>query len=234
MSPSSTTDNTTDRLADDFAANGMNENAARILAAALVLFSEKGYAATTVREIVQDADVTNPMLYYYFESKEGVFRALLEFLFDYMGEKVREILQSETPLKTKMRQVIAVHLVEARTDPQILRFIYSVLFGPRKSRPPVDVVALYGTIHGQVEATFRQAIDAGELAPRQNVGPEFLTERFLGLISNHLMGALTVYDHVEDKAEREFMLDELLSDEALDQILDFFFHGAGQVAREVS
>ena len=49
-----------------------------IEAAATRLFAERGYAATTVEEIVQDAGVTKPMLYRHFESKQDLCIALLQ------------------------------------------------------------------------------------------------------------------------------------------------------------
>ncbi len=45
----------------------------RLLRAASDLFAQKGYAATTVREIVAAVGVTKPVLYYYFGSKEGLY-----------------------------------------------------------------------------------------------------------------------------------------------------------------
>ena len=45
--------------------------------AAIELFSEKGYAATTTREICQRAGITKPVLYYYFGSKEQLFREVV-------------------------------------------------------------------------------------------------------------------------------------------------------------
>lgn len=41
----------------------------RIFASALVLFSERGYAATSLREIAENAQTTKPMIYYYFGSR---------------------------------------------------------------------------------------------------------------------------------------------------------------------
>jgi len=48
-----------------------------LLANALELFARKGYAATTVREIVTAAGVTKPVLYYYFGKKEGIYLELV-------------------------------------------------------------------------------------------------------------------------------------------------------------
>jgi TetR/AcrR family transcriptional regulator len=47
-----------------------------ILAAALALFSAKGYEGTSVGELVSMVGLTKPTLYYYFVSKEGLFEAV--------------------------------------------------------------------------------------------------------------------------------------------------------------
>lgn len=49
-----------------------------ILDAALALFAEKGFAATRMDEIATRAGVTKGTIYLYFESKEQIFRALVE------------------------------------------------------------------------------------------------------------------------------------------------------------
>ena len=50
----------------------------RLLVSASRLFAQKGYAGTTVREIVDAAGVTKPVLYYYFGNKEGIYLALMK------------------------------------------------------------------------------------------------------------------------------------------------------------
>lgn len=77
----------------------------RIFASALRHFSEQGYAATSLREIADDAQTTKPMIYYYFGSKEGLY-----------GSIVREILEA-------MAQAIRCHLpAEARPADQVLSY----------------------------------------------------------------------------------------------------------------
>jgi AcrR family transcriptional regulator len=49
----------------------------RILKAAEEIFSRKGYDAARVEEIVQEAGVNKALLFYYFRSKENVFRELI-------------------------------------------------------------------------------------------------------------------------------------------------------------
>ena len=50
----------------------------RLEEAAARLFAEKGYAATTVDDIVEQAGVSKPALYRHFESKKDLHMALLE------------------------------------------------------------------------------------------------------------------------------------------------------------
>jgi AcrR family transcriptional regulator len=50
----------------------------RILDAATRLIAEKGFAATTVRDIATAADLNLAMIHYYFGNKEGLYRAIFE------------------------------------------------------------------------------------------------------------------------------------------------------------
>lgn len=50
----------------------------QVLDAALDLFSHRGYRATSVREIAENAGVSTGNVYHHFPDKEGIFRALLD------------------------------------------------------------------------------------------------------------------------------------------------------------
>ena len=54
----------------------------RILAAALDLFSEQSFEGATTREIAARAGVTQPLLNYHFSSKDELWRAAVDGLFD--------------------------------------------------------------------------------------------------------------------------------------------------------
>lgn len=51
---------------------------ARILSAAEEVFAERGYAGATTREIAERAGIGKRMLFYYFPTKDAVYRAVLE------------------------------------------------------------------------------------------------------------------------------------------------------------
>ncbi|MBB5443780.1 MULTISPECIES: TetR/AcrR family transcriptional regulator [unclassified Paraburkholderia] len=58
------------------------ETRARLLDAALELVAAKGLSSVTINEITEAADVGFGSFYNHFESKEGIFTALIEWLFE--------------------------------------------------------------------------------------------------------------------------------------------------------
>lgn len=56
---------------------GRPDTRAEILAAALSLFAERGYAGTSIRAVAAGAGVDPALVHHYFGTKEGLFRATL-------------------------------------------------------------------------------------------------------------------------------------------------------------
>ncbi len=56
------------------------ETRKRIIEASIAVFGERGYDAATTREIAQRAEVNPPALQYYFENKEGLYRACVDYM----------------------------------------------------------------------------------------------------------------------------------------------------------
>src|SRR5436190_20275348 len=53
-----------------------------VLASAVKAFARRGYAGTSVQDILQATGLSKPTVYYYFQSKAGLFRAILAFAYD--------------------------------------------------------------------------------------------------------------------------------------------------------
>lgn len=70
----------------------MNETAGQILDAAEKAFADEGFAGARVAAIARAAGVNKAMLYYYFQSKEGLYRAVLERALDQLVAMVGEQL----------------------------------------------------------------------------------------------------------------------------------------------
>lgn len=70
----------------------------KILRVANVLFAEKGYEATSVREIANGADVNLASINYYFESKQGLFEFMVK---DFTETKFSAVVSVLEPPKTQ-------------------------------------------------------------------------------------------------------------------------------------
>ena len=58
----------------------------QILDSALKLFSHKGYGATSVRDIAEEAGLSKGNVYHHFPDKETIFRALIDRYFEAMSQ----------------------------------------------------------------------------------------------------------------------------------------------------
>ncbi|MGV2287748.1 CerR family C-terminal domain-containing protein [Trinickia sp. YCB016] len=71
-----------------------DETRMRIITAAIDLFGEHGFAAASTRDIAARAGVNAPALQYYFENKEGVYRACAEYFADQVWTTFEPVLRS--------------------------------------------------------------------------------------------------------------------------------------------
>jgi len=107
----------------------------RLLDAGLKQFANRGYAGTSVQDITEEAKVTKPTLYYYFENKEGLFQALVD---QAMDERLRLMRQAAPPEKETVDQLtdIIVAVTDfARRQPDLLRLCFSVAFAAPEEIP---------------------------------------------------------------------------------------------------
>ena len=145
----------------------------RILRSALSLFSEKGYDATSVREICEASGITKPTLYHFYGSKEGVYRALIDGALERMGEDITRALEEDGSLADRLRRLTLTYFEATRREPDLARFILALVHGPPGSAPHTDLLAFYDSILTQVAGVMAAAEDRGELSP----GPADVDDR---------------------------------------------------------
>ncbi len=94
------------------------------------LFAERGFDATSVREIVEAAGVAKPTLYYYYGSKDGLAQALLTLPLSELAATLRGIVGNVASPVECLERVIEAQYAFCRDDPDRARFIYALIFGP--------------------------------------------------------------------------------------------------------
>ncbi len=79
----------------------------RILAAAVIEFSARGFAGARVDRIARRARANKAMLYYHFGSKQALYRALLLNIFTAAAARLRPIAESSSPPEQKIEDLVA-------------------------------------------------------------------------------------------------------------------------------
>jgi AcrR family transcriptional regulator len=107
----------------------------RILAAATELFSERSFDGATMREIAAVAGVTQPLVNYHFRSKDVLWQAAVDSLFERLDETMTERvrgLRGVDPVTTA-KLLVREFVVFSARNPQLHRIIMqeSKADGPR-------------------------------------------------------------------------------------------------------
>jgi AcrR family transcriptional regulator len=106
-----------------------------VLESAITEFARKGYSGTSVQDILRATGLSKPTLYYYFESKAGLFKAILEFAYD---ECLRRMEERVSEVKTARDRFVALATAMfefAEENPQLLRLVFSTAFSAPEEIP---------------------------------------------------------------------------------------------------
>jgi TetR/AcrR family transcriptional regulator len=134
----------------------------RLLSGATGLFAAKGYAATTVREIVERAGVTKPVLYYYFRSKEGIYLDLMREPFGKFAALVEETLLEAGSAKERLFRLCLMAYDIFIENLDTARVMYSIYYGPPQGAPFIDFDAYHRQFQEAVLQVLREGIRNGE------------------------------------------------------------------------
>jgi AcrR family transcriptional regulator len=181
----------------------------RLLKAAIRLFTQKGYAATSVREIVEAAGVTKPVLYYYFNSKEGLYLAALQDGVAEYQTLMEGLAPTEGPADVQLRRVcLAVYDLFIR-HLDLVRLFHSVFYGPQQGAPAFDFHAVHNLLVEALRRLVRLGMDRGEF---QGGDEQAMTLAVLGAFN-----IATENDMIHPECP--------VGREGLDRTLDIIFRG---------
>jgi AcrR family transcriptional regulator len=153
----------------------------RLLAEAADLFARKGYAATTVGEIVAAAGVTKPVLYYHFESKEGLYLTLMEESLARFRPVVEASLHKDGRTAAERIVRLCEALVECALDNlSIVRLTRGLHYAPPQGAPAFDAWEFPLAIKSALERLVGEGVRAKEFAPLRAAD---LVWTILGLIN---------------------------------------------------
>jgi AcrR family transcriptional regulator len=181
----------------------------RLLSAAAKLLARKGYAGTTVREIVDAAGVTKPVLYYHFGSKEGIYLALMASAIKEFDAALDAALAAGGGAREQIARVLGnvLDLILANLD--LVRLVHAIYFGPPQGAPFFDFETFHQRLLGVVRDLIARGIAAGEFRAGD---PEDMTMAILGAFD--ICQEMNLH-HPELDFDRK----------RLDRVLDVVFNG---------
>ncbi len=159
----------------------------KLLASATGLFNRRGYAATTVREIVEATGVTKPVLYYYFGSKEGIYLEIMGHLLKDFEERLEACRARGGSGRERILALCDEMFSLFLDHTDYVRLLYSIYYGPPQGAPFFDFDAFYAKLHDATRQTVEQGIQGREF---RRGDPEDMTLAILGAlhvaVENHL------------------------------------------------
>jgi TetR/AcrR family transcriptional regulator, cholesterol catabolism regulator len=152
----------------------------RMLEAAAVLFSKKGYAATSTREIATTLGIRKPSLYYHIDTKEDLLYAICKSSLDQIRVDVKAALEKVHHPLERTRVLVRAHISNLARDQARHAATVSemrALSGDRQA----EVIALRDAYEKLVRSVLKGAQVAGVL--RKDIPVKYLCLSLLGLLN---------------------------------------------------
>lgn len=98
----------------------------KILDVALLLFSTRGFYATTIPDIAKAMGMSVGNLYNYFSSKEILAKEIIKYSSDILGSAIRTVNEEEGSSQEKIRKIVAIYFEMATSKPQHINYFLRV------------------------------------------------------------------------------------------------------------
>lgn len=99
----------------------------QILTAALKRFAHAGYAAASVQQIVDDAKVSKPTLYYYFKDKADLYRALVHEAHDERFRLMQEATSRRADIRGQLEEILVVLFAYFYQNRELMRIAFATM-----------------------------------------------------------------------------------------------------------
>jgi TetR/AcrR family transcriptional regulator len=147
-----------------------------ILAAALAEFAEQGLAGARMDAIASAAGVNKALLYYYFQSKDALYGAVLDEFFLRLRGRIAEALDSDRPAGEKILRYARAHFDSVAESPYYARLFQGEMMSAGRSGSPhlsrivreyISPIAqsVMGVLREGTRSGVFRAVDPSQFAP---------------------------------------------------------------------
>jgi AcrR family transcriptional regulator len=107
-----------------------------VLEAAIKAFARRGYARTSVDAIAEATGLSKPTLYYYFENKADLFRAILAYAYDECYRLMSEAALGRDSAAAQLAEVAAALFGFVERHADLMRLVLSTVYAAPGELPP--------------------------------------------------------------------------------------------------
>ena len=156
----------------------------KLITAALPLFAMKGYAAVTVRELAEAANVNSALISYYYGGKENLYEAVLESQAAFIGRVVDHLIAAKLSpvgsIQLYAKEIVAVH----QQCPYLFRLMSGELVSPTKCLEKV-VKKQITRVFAFFRQAFQQGVTLGDF--RSDLDIEYAIVSLAGILNFYFM-----------------------------------------------
>jgi len=155
----------------------------QLLDAAVRVFARKGFHASRVGDIAEEAGVAHGLLYHYFKSKDQVLEAVFQENWSLLVARIESVEETDEPAADQLRHISAIVLRTWLHLPDVVRVVVqefgrSPELGDRIGELTLPIEA--------IERVIARGIERGEF--RRDVDPVFAATVVYGAIDELLTG----------------------------------------------
>jgi len=212
-----------------------DQTRARILDAAVRQFSENGLAGSRTEQIAEEAGVNKALLYYYFKSKEDLYAAALEFVFEGIQTASLAMLESKASAGERFLQIVLSNFDRAYSRPALQSLMFQEmvrLHRGEEHRMARMAKKFFRPMWDKLREVLEEGVASGELI---RVDPEQMRYAALGAnLSYFLSAPLTrLVTHIDPLERGELERRRKAAIEFLGQAIFIDREHGAQVAEQV-
>ena len=182
------------------------ESRERLLQAGIKLFARRGPDATTVEMIARFATINRRMIYHYFKSKAGLYRAVIQRMYEDSVAVEIELAHMLLPAEELLERMIRSQYEYFAEKPEFVRLLTWENLRQGRTAKEVDIFSIKAPIlqalgivleRGKQEGRFRSDVDEKQLL----ISCMALT--FFYFSNQHTVGRMLRFDLVSKQALRK-------------------------------
>lgn len=144
----------------------------RILKIARKKFVQKGFAATRMQEIADEAEINKAMLHYYFRNKEKLYREVVRYTLSSVIPVLSKAIEGKSEFWDRMDNLVGAHINILMDQPDIPIFILSEL--SQKQDVILEEIRTHNAYVGPLQSLLGQTMIEMQQGKLKQVNPMHL------------------------------------------------------------